>query len=324
MINIISKSYIDKEIRGPKKVVDNLITGLQKINYPYVINKKLDATDRLWIHDDIAALREINKLPQRVRTIIGPNLFISPDQIPKDIDISKTIYIQPSLNVVDIWNKQGFNRTKLEIWPAGVDIEKFRPSPASKEYVLLYFKNRSTDDLKEVESTLKEKNIAYRLIKYGHYKEKDYLETLQKTKYIIWLGGSESQGLALEEAMAMNVPILVADEGKDFLGIDITAAPYFSSECGIKIKSLDMLNEKIEEMEKSWMNFNARKFVTENLSLEKQAKDLLMIYANYFGLSYEQGFSEKIQSNEDWRNNKFYFKLLLKSKGYLKKIVNGL
>ena len=55
MINIISKAYLSKNATGPKKVVDNFIKGLDILGYPYVINKRLDACQRLWIHDDTAA-----------------------------------------------------------------------------------------------------------------------------------------------------------------------------------------------------------------------------------------------------------------------------
>ena len=61
MINIISKSYLSRNVSGPKKVVDNLIKGLNILGYPYVVNKRLDACQRLWIHDDTVALAEINK-----------------------------------------------------------------------------------------------------------------------------------------------------------------------------------------------------------------------------------------------------------------------
>jgi len=69
MINIISKAYLSKNATGPKKVVDNLIKGLDILGYPYVINKRLDACQRLWIHDDTAALARINKLSPEIKIV---------------------------------------------------------------------------------------------------------------------------------------------------------------------------------------------------------------------------------------------------------------
>ena len=41
------------------------------------------------------------------------------------------------------------------------------------------------------------------------YPEEEYIKYLQESKYGIWLGAHESQGFALEEALAINVPLLV-------------------------------------------------------------------------------------------------------------------
>ena len=51
MINIISRAAVSNRASGPKKVVSNLIKGLEKIGYPYVVNARLDACKRLWIQE---------------------------------------------------------------------------------------------------------------------------------------------------------------------------------------------------------------------------------------------------------------------------------
>ena len=106
MLNIISRSIYNKNTRGPKKVVDNLILGLEKMNYSYVINKDLNSCKRLWIHDDIDALYDLKKIKKDVAVIIGPNLFVNPENIPNNLDLSKTVYLQPSINVKNIWEKR--------------------------------------------------------------------------------------------------------------------------------------------------------------------------------------------------------------------------
>jgi hypothetical protein len=172
MINIISKSLTNNRVRGPKKVVKNLIKGLESIGYPYVLNRNLEATNRLWIHDDISALRKIKYLPKRVKVIVGPNLFINPEDIPSDINLLDALYLQPSQSVKNIWKKKGYGG-EISLWPVGVDTDIFSPSYENRDRVLIYFKNRKNEELEKLIAELKKKKIKYEVIKYGSYKENE-------------------------------------------------------------------------------------------------------------------------------------------------------
>src|SRR4051812_45284441 len=96
MLNIISKSYCRRFQSGPKKVVDNLIKGLEKIGYPYVTNRRLDACARLWVHDDVAALKLVSTLPPEIKVVVGPNLVVMPRNLPPHINLSRAVYVHPS------------------------------------------------------------------------------------------------------------------------------------------------------------------------------------------------------------------------------------
>ena len=106
MLNIISKSLVEGGVNGPQKVVSNLIKGLDIIGYPYCLNKALDSTSQLWIHDDTTALKEASKM--KLKAIVGPNLYILPQKVPSDLDFSNFVYLQPSKWVVDFWKDFGF------------------------------------------------------------------------------------------------------------------------------------------------------------------------------------------------------------------------
>jgi len=329
MLNIISRSIYNNEVRGPKKVVENLIMGLKKINYPFKINGDLNSCKRLWIHDDISALKKISDLDSKIKTIIGPNLFILQEDIPKNIDISKVVYIQPSTWSKDLWIKLGFNKCPMESWPVGIDTDKHTPSSEEKNIVLVYFKSRNKKDLEVVENILKNKNILYKVMIYGLYHHKDYIETLKHTRYIILIDKLESQGIAFEEAMAMNIPLLVWDyKNIDFiknkidnLDINVSSVPYFDKRCGLIIENGSELLDNIDKMEKIWnISFKPREYILENLSLEKQAKDFIKLYEKHYGLSYESGFSEIKLNDKVWRNAKWYYQIYFDIKNLVKKI----
>jgi len=336
MINIISRSILFKNISGPRKVVENLIKGLQKLHYPYVVNKGLDTCKRLWIQDDREALKKIANLPPEIKVIVGPNLYNLPRDMPLNLELKKAVYLQPSLWSKKCWEYFGFNQCPIEIWPVGIDTDEFKSSHQKKEFVLIYFKQRFNEELEIIKKNLLLRNINYHIINYmAGYKEEDYKYLLNKAKYIIWLGCQESQGIALQEGLAANTSFLVWDvkymgqwgvsekiaaifneEERNYQ--DTTSIPYFNDLCGIKIKEKEELPAAINFMEQNWSKFQSRKYILENLSLEKQAKELILLYEKYFCLKHEDGFNEKLLKKGDWQNNKFYYIVYLKLKHFVK------
>jgi hypothetical protein len=344
MLNIISKCIISKEISGPQKVVSNLIRGLDKIRYPNVINGGLDSCKRLWIADDTAALYKLKNLSHEIKVLVGPNLYTFPRLIPKEIDFSRAVFLNPSKWNKKAWDTFGFNKCPVAVWPAGIDTQEFCPSPDEKSFVLLYWKQRSVQERDLVIRNLESKKIKYRLIKYGLYTENEFKDCLKGAKYIIWLGRQESQGIALQEALSSNVPIMVCEpktmghwhapkrEMDLFNDIEneyspVTAAEYFDERCGIKIYDLEtQISDAIERMEVGWKDYKPREYIVENLSLEKQAKDLILLYEKYYNLKFEDGYNEKLLNTSKWINARAAFKsvyLFEKSaKRLLKKIIN--
>src|SRR5450756_1482222 len=101
MINIISRQAACDTVTGPAKVYRNLIKGLDAIGYPYVVNRSLDSTRRLWVHDDTVALRYAARAC--ANTVVGPNLFVLPRDIPPKTDLTGILYVHPSEWVVEAW-----------------------------------------------------------------------------------------------------------------------------------------------------------------------------------------------------------------------------
>ena len=250
MLNIITRPF--DSINGPNKVVKNLIKGLELIRYPYVINKDINSTNRLYIPNNIFALNYLNKTS--AKTIIGPNLFVLPKDIPKIFNIKNAIYLQNSKWTYALWLKLGFDKEKFNYWPCGIDTEEF-PNVWSKDLnkpVLIYFKQRNPNLLSGIEKILNEKNIKYNLITYGYYFEKEFKEALANCSFIIWLGRQESQGIALQEALSSNIPMIVIDAKslfdtfdkngyqfpEDLRNFETTSVPYFDHRCGIIIRNI--------------------------------------------------------------------------------------
>ncbi|MBA7531355.1 hypothetical protein ES705_23567 [subsurface metagenome] len=307
MINIITIDF--SKIRGPGKVVNNLIKGLDEIKYPYVINKDINATKRCYIPNRLLALLKLQKAKSKV--IVGPNLFVLPDEIPSYVKLRDTIYLQPSQWTLELWNMLGFNRALLKVWPTGIDTDSFYPVHQSNKKITIYNKKRSIHELEQVETTLQQMGLDYHKVIYGNYDEQEYRNILKSTSFIIWHGCHESQGIALQEALASGVPVLVLDVKSLFEQVpcprlpsrirafEVTSAPYFDNRCGIKTKDINTLRQSIEFMMDNLKSFRPREFILENLSLAKQANELVKLYEHY-GLSTEDGYDEKPMSNNEY------------------------
>jgi hypothetical protein len=311
MINLISTQADPALVGGPAKVFRNLARGLDLIGYPYVVNRALDSTPRLWIHDDLVALRYAAR--SGAKAVVGPNLYVLPGDVPADVDLRGALYVQPSAWVADLWRTAGFTRCDLAVWPVGIDLDEFRPRNAStvRREALIYHKLRPEDELQRIIASLDAASLPHRLIRYGSYAERDYVAALEGAALVVWHGRHESQGIALEEAMAMDVPILVCDvtrlsqeAGSSFPSsldaVPVTAAPYFDATCGVRTYDLDDVGALALRMLDERASFSPRAFVEENLSLQGQARRFVELW-EHFGLTFDEGLGEKQTSDRPWR-----------------------
>jgi glycosyltransferase involved in cell wall biosynthesis len=183
--------------------------------------------------------------------------------------------------------------------PFSVDVHKFKPINNSKNFdvdCIVYIKRRSTELINYTIDLLTKKNLKYKIFKYGSYNEDEYLQSLQKTKFMLTLDAHESQGFGLEEAMSSGVPLLVVDatsmydETNDGVNstyekyrpkkLSATSVPYWSDECGIKITKMEDLSKGIDTMMLSYESFTPRDYIVRTLSDEVCMRRIL----DYFKL----------------------------------------
>ena len=327
MLNIVSNEYFKSadKISGPIKVFRNLLNGLRRIGYPFIVNGALNSCDKLWIYNDPKALVNLTNLTSGIKVLLGPGFYLDrciSDNVRKILSSKsdEVVCLQPS-----DWSRQfvldsGFKLTPVETWPVGVDTDEFKPrSVEGADRVVIYFKQRFSEELEAVERTLREKGIKYEVIVYGHYLEDDYKKALRQARYVIWIGRQESQGIALEEALAMDIPILVWDVKKvghwlpppkdvniftaeENEYAKATAVPYFDNRCGLKFTEVGDLRGYIEVMEEGYKSFHPREYIEESLSLEKQARDFINIFDKYWGMKFEDGLNSQPRTKKKWKN----------------------
>jgi len=278
----------------------------KELNFTYIECNSLDQiptdTDLIWSDNTVI---NPDSVPEKTKIMFGPGLgfvFAYPEH-----SIFYYNYIgKAAFNLLSTWNINVQNefikgpRISFVACPFPIDTKTFKPSlvPIEKDIdVLIYFKERDDKILDNMRDILSSCPISIQCIKYGHYKESEYINLLNRSKIVLWLGCHESQGFAFQECLSMNVPILCYDvqsmyeefgsnghkhfchqEHRAKKNLFATSATSWSKKCGEKTHNINEIPELIIKMLDSLDSYKPREFVLENLSSEacwkKWQKDL--------------------------------------------------
>jgi len=266
-------------MNGPRKVIDNLFNSLDQENVPYSINVEKYKYNFI-IHYDYRGYLKHSELTLE-NCIIGPQVWFFDEHV-KELSHHPERY--KSLIVPSNWVKtlaiEKFNFNNVDVWPVGI-----KPSNLNRNIkydCLVYFKRRSPQELYKVENFLKSKNLTYNIISYGNYSESDMELLASQSRFCFLLNGTESQGIAVQEIMDLNVPLLVWDleywnDQGELYKVPATSVPYWSEVCGEKFYNISEMEETFEKFYANIDRYNPQKYVEENLSYKASVNTLLKI-----------------------------------------------
>jgi hypothetical protein len=254
---------------------------LSNLNYKFLFIDKINDYDFIKYFDIIfspAGPIDIDNYKDKI-FIFGPHFSVLPDHnIDKIAHYNNSIYIQPSKWAKNAWNSVN-NKITINQFPFPVDIEKFSPIKqlSERDKVFIYFKHRNPIDLSYVYNILIRYNINPIIFNYDKkYSEDDYLDTLQNSKYGIIIDAHESQGFAIQEALACNVPLLVwniksmKDEYlSNYPDIEASTIPYWDDRCGEYFYEANEFTDKYIIFLQNINNYKPRDYILENLSVYK-------------------------------------------------------
>ena len=264
--------------------------GMEKMLHLLKIKYKFGNIDDISNFDIVysPSLPINSALYPKKKFIFGPHFSVFPDKRLSVIDNIKknAVYIQPSEWVCKLWSYfKEIQHIPLKQLCFPVNTDKFIPlnnkTSLIRTKVFIYFKRRKLEELSFLKTFLHNKNIEFKIFDYvKRYKEEDYLMYLQESKYGIILDAHESQGFALEEALSCNVPLLVWDvrslnqeEGVTYPDIPATSIPYWDNRCGEFFHNKESLESKYNEFMSKLDTYKPRKFILENLCVEKCAEN---------------------------------------------------
>lgn len=297
-INIISNQVNKTKIRGPKKVLDNTIKGLELLGVDYVLNQPISKYEYNWVQDNLVVFVQACFLSKAC--IFGPNLAEFPSDLPylRRKANNNSIFLFPSKWPMNVWDRLHFKEGALRDWSSGVDTEKFyKKANKEDQKILIYFKNRDRELLNYIVNVLNEAKLNFTLFEYGKYDQTQFFEAIQSSKFGIWLAGSETQGYAMLESLSCNLPLIVLgiksmkevynSNGKlmfnenilkNFKSISVTSAPYFNEKCGVIIHDIKEFKDSLYLMCVNYRSYEPRKYILDYFTLDKSANNLIEMF----------------------------------------------
>lgn len=272
-------------------VLSSLMRGLNALKVDYNVNPSdQHVHSTVVVLDGIDYLRHLitlknNKHIQYLLT--GPNLMnrvCDYDRILANPSID--IFFVPS-KWVEIACLEDEPRLagKIAIWYAGVDIDRWQPNPShEKSYVLVYWKTDSENFCQKVEELLKKRGYNPTRLKYGTYNHDHYKNVLDRCEFAVFISRSESQGIALAEAWAMNVPTFVWNPGQLYFAgkhyNPVSACPYLTDKQGKDWVTLEQLDIIIQNYQAHKYSFSPRQWIKKHMTDIASAQLLLTIIDN--------------------------------------------
>jgi len=285
-------------VGGVERVFLNLCAGLDLLGIPYHVNlpfKKLRIGDRVGVLGrGKGCLKGYDK---PIPIVAGIGLMTHPTEWP---DLCQNypikVYLQHCEWAADIYRPY-YGADKVDLWPVGIHTDKWVPSPkVHKDIdVLIYDKIRWRRDedteprAHHMEELVKSRGLSYHTLTYGSYNPEEYEMALSRCRSMVFLCEHESQGLAYQEALSCNVPILAWENGYcldpnydqwEQNPVKASSVPFFDDRCGMKFKGLDDVTDTFDEFWESVItsSFNPRDYILENLTLERCAADFLKYF----------------------------------------------
>ena len=277
---------------GPNSVVLSLLRGLQQFPIKYTRNPELptDCAPIVVVLSDVEYLAKVIAWKQAgyvTHIFAGPNLMHRSHDCDRilardEVDI---VLVPSEWVLVSYIQDDECLRNKIRVWYAGVDEQQWKPLSKSKRAksnnVLIYVKNDENSLSYAVERLLKQYQWNPIRLNYGSYIHADYYKLLSEVSFAVFLSRSESQGISLAEAWAMDVPTLVWNPqdlvayGKKF--DPISSSPYLTNYTGMEWKTEQDLEQLLKTMHKKLPTFSPRSWVLQHMTDLESVDRLLTI-----------------------------------------------
>lgn len=292
-MNKIQLHYSNASHRGPGKVVQNLSTGLSKLD---LLSEAQD--DSAVFHGVLQMMPGANAIAQKDSNtcIFGPNLVVLPNELPPDYLGQVKHFVVPSEWVKKLYRQfPCMDKITIDTWSVGIDTDRWMPADRGIKNVgpitenlrcLVYWKNRSRADLQFVQNTLSARQIECKILEYGNYQEDDLDALCSWAHFGILLTNTESQGIAYMEMLSTDLPLFVYNQpwwnyDGSYPKVEASSVPYFDKFCGeITVEPNEALFDTFLANVRTW-KYSPRAYILANHTLIHGAQNYYNLFLRY-------------------------------------------
>jgi glycosyltransferase involved in cell wall biosynthesis len=299
--------------RYPRKIIRRIIRGKERPGgvMTAAINL-MKGFDRLGISYRFNDYQYIKKHPEEIACIVGKDQLIFDRKWKNPILFGTGTYSHP-IECPDLFEKyphvkfmvvfgewmrkmfEPYYGNKVSACPVGIDTAAWLPNNEPKTYdFLIYDKirwnyNKELNELiNPIKTILDKHGLTYQFITYGNYTHDELHAKIKASRSVIFLCEHETQGIAYQQILATNTPILAWDRGGYWQDPyyyphqvkyqPVSSVPYWDERCGTKFTDAGDFEEKLISFTDKLPQLNPREYIVENLTLEKCAERYLAIY----------------------------------------------
>jgi hypothetical protein len=301
------RRLIRRLLRGPaqpggmERAFINLCAGLDRLGARYRVN---DYRYILANPGELACVfgkpHVLERVPRQTPILFGTSIYSHPSDDPT---LPTRRRIRQAL-VPSPWVQRMFSAVWpgiVSVWACGIDTERWAPEPqANKDIdVLVYDKifwqrpHYERSLLVPLYAELGRRGLRVETLRYGSYREQDLLALCRRSRAMIFLSRHETQGIAAQQVLSIDVPLFAWDEGgywqdpkyyPEHVKFEpVTSVPYWDNRCGGKFTGhqdfLETFAQFWHEVQRS--AYAPRQVIVEKFTLEKRAAAYLEIIDKY-------------------------------------------
>jgi glycosyltransferase involved in cell wall biosynthesis len=285
------RALLRRFVRGPQqpggqmRVFLNLMVGLDRLGVPYRVNDYRHMSNN---PGELACVvgkpHVLEALPKGSPVLFGTSIYNHP------IDDERVIgrHAIRQILVPSEWVKRMFSEVwpdLITVWPVGIDTERWSPAPqVTKDVdVVVYdkvfrYRDKFEDTLiKPLLGELRRRGLVVEQLRYGSYREWQLHDLSRRARAMVYLSRHETQGIALQQMLASDVPVFAWDLGGSWQTLEyllrgvrfspVTSVPYWDDRCGVKFAGPE---DMVPAFDKFWHGVKAGVFAPRQMILEKK------------------------------------------------------
>jgi hypothetical protein len=226
--------------------------------------------------------------------VLGPGLIDHPKQRPALMQDPRF----HSYIVFCDWMRhlfRDYGDEMLDLWFGGIDLDEWPDLSRDRKDldVLVYDKirwNRETlvPSLREpLLAELTRRRLRYEIVQYGRHTHRQYRKLLSRSRWMLFICEHETQGMAYQEALASNLPVLAWDQGYwldpnrplfEAEPVKASSVPYFGPDCGERFVGVEDFPSALDRFSANLRHFSPRAWIQEHLSPNRSAELYLHAY----------------------------------------------